>query len=74
MTLIEPSRFKTLMTKVEGHYLKDGRKHSGARHTMPGGGLHTGAKHTDGSKKIYHYAELPSAASKKKARRRSNAK
>jgi hypothetical protein len=55
------------MAKGVGHYLKDGTKHTGGIHKMPNGDLHSGDKHTDSSKKLYHYANLPSASAKKKA-------
>ena len=59
------------MAKGVGHYLKDGTKHSSGYHKMPNGELHSGVSHTASSKKRYHYADLPSSASKKKARKRA---
>ena len=38
---------------------------------MANGDLHSGTKHTAKSKRLYHYAELPSASAKKKARKRA---
>ncbi len=59
------------MAKGVGHYLKDGTKHTGGIHKMPNGDLHSGDNHTDSSKKLYHYANLPSASAKKKARKKA---
>jgi len=59
------------MAKGVGHYLKDGTKHTGGMHKMTNGDMHTGDKHTDSSKKLYHYRDLPSTSSKKRARKRS---
>ena len=58
------------MAKNMTHYLKDGTKHPGGTHKMSNGDLHTGSKHGPKSKRLYHYAELPSASAKKKARKR----
>jgi hypothetical protein len=54
------------MAKNMTHYFKDGTKHPGGTHKMPNGDLHSGSKHGTASKKLYHYAELPSASAKKK--------
>ena len=62
---------ETRMAKNMIHYFKDGTKHPGGTHKMPNGDLHSGSKHGTASKKLYHYAELPSASAKKKARKRA---
>ena len=59
------------MAKGMAHYYKDGTKHTGGTHKMPNGDLHSGAKHTKNSKKLYNFSELPSAAAKKKARKKA---
>ena len=59
------------MAKGMAHYYKDGTKHTGGTHKMPNGDLHSGAKHTKNSKRLYHYSDLPSAAAKKKARKKA---
>ena len=38
---------------------------------MANGDLHSGTKHTAKSKRLYHYAGLPSASAKKKARKKA---
>jgi len=57
----------------QNHYFRDGTKTSGAYHKMPNGELHSGAKHTKGSKKLYHYRDLPSAVAKTTARKKKKA-
>ena len=59
------------MAKRMAHYLKNGKKHLGGSHRMANGNLHTGLKHTSASQRLYHFAELPSAAAKKTARKKS---
>jgi len=59
------------MAKGMAHYFKDGTKNPGDAHKMANGDLHSGEKHTAKSKRLYHYAELPSASAKKKARKRA---
>jgi len=59
------------MGASQTHYFKNGTKHRGSYHKMSDGKLHTGAKHTASSKRLYHYGDLPSAASKKAARKRT---
>ena len=59
------------MAKGMAHYYKDGTRHTGGTHKMPNGDLHSGAKHTKNSKKLYHFSKLPSAAAKKKARKKA---
>ena len=59
------------MAEGMAHYYKDGTKHSGDTHKMANGDLHSGTKHTAKSKRLYHYAGLPSASAKKKARKRA---
>jgi hypothetical protein len=59
------------MAKGMAHYYKDGTKHTGGTHKMPNNVLHSGAKHTKNSKKLYYFSELPSAAAKKKARKKA---
>jgi len=50
--------------KNSNHYLKDGTKWSGNRHTL-GSKIMTGKTHTDSSKDLYHLKELGSTAKKK---------
>jgi hypothetical protein len=59
------------MHKNQARYFKNGTRYDGSTHKMPNGDLHTGAKHTKNSEKVYHYSELPSAAAKTKARKRT---
>jgi hypothetical protein len=59
------------MGASQTHYFKDGKKHTGGYHKMSDGKLHSGKTHTASSKRLYHYGQLPSAASKKAARKRT---
>ena len=59
------------MGASQRHYSKDGTLHAGGSHRMPNGDVHSGKKHTAGSRKLFHYGDLPSEAAKKKARKRA---
>ena len=59
------------MGASQKHYRKDGTPHAGAYHKMSDGKLHSEKTHTASSKRLYHYGDLPSAAAKKKARKRT---
>ena len=53
------------MAKGVKHYLRSGEVYSGPTHKMKDGKLHTGAKHTASSKPLFHMRDLSETAKKR---------